>query len=170
VSHQDEHDVMRVVNLYGFAIDAQLWDLFDQIFTTDIDADYCDGSRWRDLVTFKADLATYHDPFDGTQHAMMNHVVQVDGDVASALTYGSWRLIRKGLDGGDIWEGSGWYDDRLVRTDDGWRISTRICRIIWWGGNPLVAETSPSVKFQLPMKSLRADRLAGHIHFFNSLR
>ncbi len=167
MSYQDAHEIMRIINLYGFAVDAQLWDLFDEIFTQDVGADYCDGSSWQDLATFKADLATYHDPFDGTQHAMMNHVVNLQGHIANALTYGSWRLIRKGLDGGDTWQGGGWYDDQLILTDYGWRISVRTCRIIWWEGNSLVAETSPSVKFQLPMKSLRADRLSGDVHFFN---
>jgi hypothetical protein len=40
MSVQDELEIQRVVNLYGFAVDTQAWDLFDQVFTADVDADY----------------------------------------------------------------------------------------------------------------------------------
>lgn len=169
MSLQDERDIKHVVNLYGFAVDTQAWELFDRIFTDDVDADYSETSHWRDLATLKSDFEVYHDPFDGTQHTMMHHMVHVDGDTANALTYATWRLIRLGLAGGDFWEGTGWYDDVLVRTEQGWRISSRICRIIWWGGNPLVNETVPGVKFQLPLNALRAERLAGRVRFYNAL-
>jgi len=170
MSVQDESEIIRAVNLYGFAVDTQAWDLFDQVFTENVDADYSETSHWHDLATFKSDFEGYHDAFDGTQHTMMSHLVNVNGDRANAMTYATWRLIRLGLAGGDFWEGTGWYDDELVRTGQGWRISTRVCRIIWWGGNPLVNETVPGVKFQLPINSLRAERLAGRVRFFNSLK
>ena len=32
-------------------------------------------------------------------------MAEVDGDVAHALTYATWRLIRKGVEGRDFWEG-----------------------------------------------------------------
>ena len=170
MSVQDELEINRAVNLYGFAVDTQAWDLFDRVFTPDVDADYSETSHWHDLAMFKADFAAYHDTFDGHQHAMFGHLVNVQGETANAMTYATWRLIRKGLDGGDFWEGCGWYDDVLVRTGQGWRVSSRVCRIVWWGGNPLVNETVPGVKFQLPMTSLRAERLAGRVRYFNSLK
>lgn len=166
---QDEADIKHIINLYGFAVDSQSWNLFDRIFTDDIDADYSESAHWRDLATFKSEFEAYHDPFDGTQHAMMHHMVHIAGDRANALTYATWRLIRLGLAGGDCWEGSGWYDDELVRTMQGWRIATRVCRIIWWGGNPLVNETIPGVKFALPINSLRAERLAGRVRYYNAI-
>jgi len=169
MSVQDELEINRAVNLYGFAVDTQSWDLFDRIFTDDIDADYSETSHWTDLATFKSDFEAYHDAFDGTQHTMMSHLVNVRGDIANAMTYATWRLVRRGLAGGDFWEGQGWYDDVLTRTNAGWRISSRICRIVWWGGNPLVNETIPGVKFSLPLEALRAERLAGRVRFYDSL-
>jgi len=169
MANNDELPIQHVINLYGFAVDTQSWDLFDQVFTEDVDADYSETSHWHDLKTFKSDFETYHEPFDGTQHAMMSHLVKVQGDIANAMTYATWRLIRKGLDGGDFWEGTGWYDDVLVRTAAGWRIRSRVCRIIWWGGNPLVNETVPGVKFQLPMNALKAERLAGRVRFHKAV-
>lgn len=170
MSVQDENEIINTVNLYGFAVDTQSWNLLDQVFTADVDADYSETSHWHDLATLKSDFEVFHDPFDGTQHTMMNHLVNVKGDRAYAMTYATWRLIRHGLAGGDCWEGTGWYDDVLDRTAAGWRISSRICRIIWWGGNPLVNETVPGVKFQLPILSLRGERLAGRVRFYESLK
>src|SRR6478752_2384978 len=101
----DRDEIINVINLYGFAIDTQRWDLFDQVFTADVDADYSEPAHWRDLATFKRDFAVYHDPFDGTQHVMTNHLVSVEGDRAHAVTYGHWRLLRSEVGGGGMWEG-----------------------------------------------------------------
>jgi hypothetical protein len=165
----DREEIINIINLYGLAVDTQRWELFDRIFTADVDADYSEPAHWRDLETFKRDFAAYHDPFDGTQHVMTNHLVNVDGDEAQAITYGHWRLLREEAGGGGMWEGNGWYDDVLVRTRNGWRISQRACRIIWWGGNPLVNETTPGVKFALPVTALRREGDAGKVRLLHSL-
>lgn len=166
-----DHDVLSItntINLYGLAVDTQRWDLFDRIFTQDVDADF-GSSHWRDLSTFKADFAAFHDPFDSTQHAMMNHLVNVDGDVAQAFTYGSWRLIRKGIEGRDFWEGTGWYDDELLRSGERWLIKRRTCRIVWWDGNPLAQETIPGVRFKLESTVLRRESDAGRVRYLNAI-
>ena len=84
------------------------------------------------------------------------------GDTAQALTYGSWRLVRKAVDGMPLWDGTGWYDDDVVRTANGWRIKRRTCRIVWWVGNPQVNETIPGVKFELDTTSIRRDADQGN--------
>lgn len=127
------------------------------MFTSDVDADYMDPAHWRDLESFKSVFGAYHAVFDSTQHIMMSPLVEVHGDRAHAFTYGSWRLIRRGMAGGDFWEGTGWYDDELVRTPGSWRIRKRTCRVVWWGGNPLVNSPSPDVKFDLRSVSLRTE-------------
>ena len=48
--------------------------------------------------------------------------------------------MRKAAEGGSTWTGTGWYDDELVRTDQGWRIKHRVCRLQGWTGNPNVPE------------------------------
>jgi hypothetical protein len=60
-----EHDtlaIIQIINLYGVAVDSQRWDLFDRIFTADVDADFGESSHWTDLQTFKRDFAVFHDP------------------------------------------------------------------------------------------------------------
>jgi SnoaL-like domain len=169
MAEQDVQAIIGIVNLYGLAVDTQRWDLFDRIFTADVEADFSESAHWRDLQTFKSDFAIFHDPFDSTQHAMSNHLVNVTADTASAMTYGSWRLIRRGVEGGDMWEGAGWYDDSLVRSAAGWRIRHRICRVVWWGGNPIVQESLPGVKFELHSVALRRESEAGKLMFLSSL-
>jgi hypothetical protein len=100
---------------------------------------------------------------------MSNHLVDINGDAAHAFTYGTWRLIRRGTEGGDFWEGTGWYDDELVRSTNGWLIKHRTCRVVWWGGNPLVQETIPSVKFDLRSLSLRREGESGRVGFLKAI-
>jgi hypothetical protein len=54
---------------------------------------------------------------------MTNHVVDVDGDQASARTYvDAWITSVDNVSGINA---IGFYDDELVRTDQGWRIARR---------------------------------------------
>jgi len=169
MADQDVTAIIQVINLYGLAMDTQRWDLFDRIFTHDVEADFGEPSHWRDLAAFKSDFAAFHGPLDSTQHTMANHLVQVEGDRAQAFAYGAWRLIRRGIEGGELWEGTGWYDDDLVRTAAGWRIRRRTCRVVWWSGNPLVQETAPGIKFSLRSSVLKSEGRAGNVRFLKAI-
>jgi len=159
---QAEHGAIKaVMDLYGFAVDTQRWDLFDQVFTGNVDANYGGEAVWNDLKQFKHDFAVYHDIFDATQHVMTNMICDVEGDRAKAITYGDWLLIRHAAPGGNSWSGVGWYDDELVRTPAGWRISRRRCSIIKWEGNLQVM--SRGVEFSMDTSSLLAAANAGNV-------
>ena len=159
-------DVMAItqrINLYGLAVDSRRWELFDLIFAADVDADFGGSAHWFDRAQFTEDFAAFHDPFDSTQHTMSTHVVHVDGDRAHSFCNGSWRLVRKAADGNALWDGTGWYDDSWVRTECGWRISHRVCRVTWWTGNPSVNETIPNVKFSVATTVLCDEAAAGRV-------
>ena len=126
---------------------AMATDAYYIVLATDVDADYGSTSHWTDREQFKSEFAAFHAPFDSTQHTMSPHVIDVDGDRARSFCNGGWRLIRKAVDRSPLWDGSGWYDDALLRTPDGWRITRRVCRITWWTGNPSVNETIPGGQF-----------------------
>jgi hypothetical protein len=161
--------ITQLVNLYGLAVDSQRWELFDRIFADDVDADYGPTSHWTNRAQFVSEFAAFHEPFDSTQHTMSTHVVRVDGDRAHSFCNGAWRLIRKAVDGNPLWDGTGWYDDTLVRTADGWRITRRVCRITWWTGNPAVNETIPGVRFDLGTSVLRREADAGRVGILNAV-
>ena len=170
MAESDQQSIIHIVNLYGLAVDSQSWQLFDRIFTKDVEADFSETAHWRDLASFKSDFDAFHSIFDSTQHAMMGHLVDVSGDGAHAFTYGMWRLIRNGVEGGDFWEGTGWYDDELVREGQRWLISRRTCKVVWHGGNPRVQETIPGVRFVLHPVAVRQEAEAGRIPYLNGIR
>ena len=78
-------------------------------------------------------------------------------------------------DGGNMWESTCWYDDQLVRTPEGWRIKTRICRVLWWGGNARVRETIPGMSLeqaemhQVELNTLRRDANAGKLGYLTAI-
>ncbi len=169
-----EHDkaaVIEVLNLYGFALDAQEWDLFDRIFTEDVKADFGPaGARWSDLANFKRSFAEFHTTLDNHQHTMMGQLVHIDGDKAYAFSYGNWLLVRDDAKGGSSWLGTGWYDDELVRAEGGWLIKQRVCRLVSWTGNPLVPvpnyEHNPDMKTNVLFKHSKA----GEIGFLKAIK
>ncbi|MGO9925648.1 MAG: nuclear transport factor 2 family protein [Mycobacterium sp.] len=161
--------ITQLVNLYGLAVDSQRWELFDRIFTSDVDADYGATSHWTDREQFKSDFAAFHNPFDSTQHTTSTHVIHVDGNRAHSFCNGGWRLVRRAARGTPLWDGTGWYDDALASTTAGWRVTRRVCRITWWTGNPFVNETIPGVKFELATTVLRREADAGRVGILTSV-
>ena len=168
--HADKAEIVEILNLYGFALDAHQWDLFDRIFTEDITADFGPaGATWSGLADFKRSFAEFHNRLDSHQHTMMGHLVHIDGDAAHAFSYGVWLLIREGAEGGPNWQGTGWYDDELVRTSEGWRIQRRVCRLQSWTGNPLVPVPDQEHKPDMTVNVLRRHAEEGRIAYLKAI-
>ncbi len=100
---------------------------------------------------------------------MTNHLVTVDGDRASAHTYGSWRLIRHAAGDPPVWDGTGYYDDELVRTPAGWRITKRVCRVVFWTGNSRVQAPMEEIEFKLDLVSLRREGAEGRLNYLKAI-
>jgi len=167
---QDKSDIIEVINLYGVALDAHAWDLLDDIFTPDVTADFGPaGALWKSVAALKFAFKDFHETLTNHMHTMTGSCVQVQGDKANALTYGDWLLSRASAQGGPDWVGRGWYDDELVRTPDGWRISSRVCRLISWTGNPLVPEPAFEQRPVMTTHTLRSHREQGKVRFFQAL-
>ena len=169
MSEQDSAEIISVLNLYGFLLDAQQWDLFHLVFTEDLESEFGPaGLAWPDLETLKSHFIEFHEQLDNHQHTMMGHLVRVDADQAYAFSYGNWMLRRDAVEEAEkTWTGSGWYDDKLVRTPNGWRISRRVARLVTWTGNPAVSGTNPEADFSLHV--LKDDVEAGKVEFFKAL-
>ena len=169
-----EHDkaaIIEALNLYAFALDAHEWDLFDLVFAQDVRAEFGPaGTGWRDLTAFKQGFAAFHDTLDSHQHTMMGHLVTVDGDTAHAFSYGNWLLVRHAAEGGPTWTGTGWYDDVLARTEQGWRITHRVCKLQSWSGNPRVPEPIGTQNPDMNMNVLHDFAADGRIAFLDALK
>jgi hypothetical protein len=160
---EDVVAIINVINLYPLAVDTLRWDLFDQIFTPDIQANFGGAAGWADLASLKRDFETIHRPFEATLHVTTNHQVIVNADRANCISYVHGRFIRQVPVGGSMFESAGWYDDLLIRTDKGWRIKTRSCRSVWSGGNPVVLQTMPGITGEQKLDSLSREAAAGNI-------
>ncbi|MBZ9685221.1 nuclear transport factor 2 family protein [Clostridium estertheticum] len=143
MSNNDTTEIIQIINLYGLALDSHSWDLMPEIFTEDVIADFGPaGALWVGVEKLTYAFKIFHETLDNHMHTMYGHVVHVEGDKAHAFTYGDWLLVRDLAEGGPSWLGRGWYDDELVRTEKGWRISKRVCRLASWSGNPSVPQPS----------------------------
>jgi len=165
----DRDQIVEAINLYGWAIDARRWDLFDRIFAPDIDARYGGGRHWTSLAVWKEEFAAAHEPFDHTQHAMLSHLVDIDGGTAQALTYVAWRLVRQVAEGQEVREGTAWYDDALRRYDTGWRIERRRCETCWAEVRVISHGDAEMALTQAHSRPLRDAVAAGDVRFLQRM-
>jgi len=164
----DVIEVIGVINRYALAVDTRRWELFDRVFTPNVEADYGGGARWSDLESLRGDFAASHANFEATQHITTNHQVLVEGDGSNAISYVQARFIRLAPDGGSITEMYGWYDDHLTRTVAGWRIDQRVWRGVWSTDHPLVSQTM----FGAPVTesySLSGEAASGNIMYLDKI-
>jgi hypothetical protein len=57
----------------------------------------------------------------------------------------------------------------LVRTDRGWRISRRVCRLLSWTGNPLVPEPNFQQTPVMTTNVLFKHVKEGKVGYFNAI-
>lgn len=125
ISPETQLEIEAVLIRYSLGIDKKDWELLGRCFTEDCSAAFGElryDSR-ADLVRTWDEI---HTPLDGTLHRMMNFsVVAFDGDTATTCIYVDALLCRAGAEGGDFLQVSGYYDDELVLTEEGWQIASR---------------------------------------------
>ena len=116
-------DIADVLVRYASGIDRRDWALFRSCFTDDCLADYGDIGVWHgaDEITTWMDRA--HQGAGHTMHRITNHDVRVDHDGARARSYVD--AIVLGADNLTGIRAVGYYDDELVRTEQGWQIRRR---------------------------------------------
>jgi 3-phenylpropionate/cinnamic acid dioxygenase small subunit len=124
---RSDHDLISDVLIrYATGIDTRDWALFRTCFTDDVQADYGPGvGSWTDVDGITEYMTEMHQDMLDTKHMLSNFVITIDGDTASASTYVHAVLVVTN-DPPTWFEPVGRYEDRLVRTPDGWRISHRV--------------------------------------------
>ena len=119
----DHDDIAEVLVRYATGIDRRDWDLFRTCFADDVVADYGDAGRWDSAEALTAFMVDAHAGMGHTMHRLSNLAITVDGDRATSRTYVDAVLMAP--DGGSGLNPIGYYDDVLVRTEQGWRIQRR---------------------------------------------
>jgi 3-phenylpropionate/cinnamic acid dioxygenase small subunit len=123
----DRIEIDDLLIRYTVAIDTKDWELLDTVYTPDAKIDYTtSGGIKGEYPEVRAWLAKALAPFTMTQHLISNSVVQIDGDTATARTMVFNPMgTDDGKGGLELFYVGAWYDDELVRTEDGWRIAER---------------------------------------------
>lgn len=162
----DHNSLAQQLYLYALAIDTRQWDLFDNIFTDDVTADYGAPFLFSGLASFKAGARAAWGAFDASQHSITNVAIRIQGDTAKTLAHGNWHIVRTGLEGGDTWLGRGWYDDSFVRSGGRWLIRNRNCRVMACSGNPGTMTPDGNYAGPMPTYSMHEAQAHGTLGFF----
>lgn len=136
-----DHDkIVAVTVRYCWALDHMQWQELDQVFVPDAIADYGSDARYvgpQQVAEFCAGVAKASG-IDRSQHVVLNHDIEIDGDVAVCRTQNQSHYVLRPAPGSSeprVLDIGGNYLDRFVRTPDGWRISHRVSRKTWRAGD-----------------------------------
>lgn len=129
----DYEAVIQTVNLEAISTDTRDWSLIPQIFTEDIWASYHpDIPPFVGLANLTTFLITSVEGFT-CQHLQGTQMVKMGEDkiTANATTFAQATLFADPLQTpGQVVYFYGYYNDQLVKTDQGWRIRHRVYRFI----------------------------------------
>ena len=133
----DEKAIIDLTIAYTWALDTKQFGELRNIFTPDASA-MLHGVGCDDADAIIARISGALTRLDATQHLIGNHQVSISGDTATCRCQLHSQHLKSGTDGGETYVIGGTYDDRLVRTTDGWRISHRTMAETWHAGNRAV--------------------------------
>ena len=149
---EDAHIVDRlaihaVLIAYAEAIDSRDWESLKKCFTASGATDFGPyGGRNQGPDTIVATCRAGVGHLDATHHVITNLVIEfIDDDRAHVRSYLTAQHVRRGLTSGELFTVGGHYEDRVVRTDAGWQLESKVLRVTWTGGNSGVFADSPSV-------------------------
>ena len=125
----DRQDILDCLVRFSRAMDRFDRDLFLSAFHPDavISAGEFVGGP-EDIYDWASDL--HEQGQSATQHNLLNHSCEIDGEVAHTETY--YLFVGRNRDESN-WMAGGRYVDRLERREDQWRIALR-CNAIEWSG------------------------------------
>jgi len=140
----DKAAIGEVLVRYATGIDQKDWVLLRTCWTDQVLVDYDQLGMFHDPDALTDVMRKTHEAMGPTYHRLSNFVIDVEGDRATARTYVHAVLMLRPGDSQNWIEAVGHYEDVLVRTDDGWRISERTSRIgrVTAGGDLATAATS----------------------------
>jgi hypothetical protein len=133
----DRQAIVDLTVAYTYALDTKDWDALDRVFTPDATAFLTEELIGREAI--KARVRRALEGLDVSQHLIGNHEIDIAGDRATGRCYLQAQHVRDAAPGPPNFIVAGRYDDRSVRTPDGWRIERRELTIMWTEGNPAVA-------------------------------
>ncbi len=138
----DEREIHHVVTRYCWALDTKDWALLDDVFAPDATGDFSSGRILVGIDAIRDRIRDALHELDDSQHLVGSHEIVVDCDVATHRCYLQAQHVRRAAVGGPHYIVAGRYEDRLARTELGWRITHRTLTVMWTEGNVAVARGS----------------------------
>jgi SnoaL-like domain len=122
----DRLEIQQLLVDYSTALDRRRFDDLDSVFTADAYIDYrasggIDG-RYPDVKKWLAEVLPN---FPAYSHMLGNFDIRVDGDSASSRTVCFNPMVFDGEPKRILFVGI-WYEDELIRTTEGWRMTRRV--------------------------------------------
>jgi hypothetical protein len=122
----DRLEIEQLLIRYCHAIDQRDWDAYRAVYTADAvidDVSAGPGNSVDDMVKF---LTRALENVPLIQHAISTSLIHIDGDSGTAKTICHCPVVldRGGGQTQMFFQGL-WYDDELLRTPSGWKISRR---------------------------------------------
>jgi 3-phenylpropionate/cinnamic acid dioxygenase small subunit len=130
----DRREIEDLLIRYAMSLDARDWAALDTVFLPDAVAklgDYDCANREEIVATCRQALSG----LTRSQHLLANFTATVDGDTATSRCYLHAQHNKLDAFGDPNFIVAGTYEDRLVRTPDGWRIAQRHLKVGWVDGN-----------------------------------
>lgn len=130
----DRQAIVDLTISYGWVLDHGPREDLREVFTDDAVAIY-GGVRFEGVDSIIAKVEESLGRLTISQHLVSNQQVAIHGDTARCRCYLQAQHTLRGTEGGDNYVMAGRYEDDLVRTPEGWRISKRELTIDWTEGN-----------------------------------
>jgi len=134
----DRLAIGQLLDEYARGIDSRDWDLVVSCFTDDAFLDYTAFGSIKGPVDEVVDwLREALSAFAMSQHHITNRHITIDGDEA-VVSAELLAVMGMATDPGkmSMMFTGGQYNDRLVRTSEGWKISKRTCDRGWLASAP----------------------------------
>jgi len=123
----DRMEIIDTINRYATSVDTRDWDLFFSCYTDEINVDMVsvgfDQPMTMSVKDFMEIIQRAVSAFDSTQHIVSNHVINIEGDNATLVSYLQAQHFRQDDTSTFALLIGGYYDNSLIRTPAGWRIN-----------------------------------------------
>ena len=133
---EDRLAITDILYQYATGLDSRDWEMLRDCFTDDAVCDFLEFggvNEGKDAIV--ALCSGVLSGLDASQHLVGNPRVTLDGDRATSACYFQAQHFLTSPAGGNTYLVGGRYEDRLRRTDAGWKIEHRTLYCSWQDGN-----------------------------------
>jgi hypothetical protein len=137
---EDRQAILDLVVTYALALDGRDWALLRTVFTPDAVAEY---RGYGDSIGYDAiELACRAalERLTSSQHLLGNHLITFADGEARGVCYVQATHVDESRTDESMYTIGGRYEDRVIRTSEGWRIAHRTLSILWSTGNVRVVQ------------------------------